>query len=98
MFSALVLSKSSLITIQTPLLDPTMIGAIGLVMAAAAVVGVTVYRWLGTHRDALAFAMIAAFGFTATLAYSGVAAAGAIIWVMLIGLVLAWIVIAMAGG
>jgi hypothetical protein len=63
----------------------------GLVLAAAAVIGVLVTRWLGPQPYARTFGMLAAFVFTAGLAYAGVEAAAMIVWVMLAALLVVWI-------
>jgi hypothetical protein len=72
-------------------LDPAMVGAIGLVIAAAALVGYLVARALAGYPGSSTFGMLAAFAFTAALAYAGVQAAAMIMWVMLVGLLLVWV-------
>jgi hypothetical protein len=79
-------------------IDPALLGAIGLVLAAAGLVGFGVARWLAGYRGANTLGMLAAFAFTAALAYAGVEAAAAIMWVMLVGLFLVWIVTMFANG
>jgi hypothetical protein len=77
--------------LQSLLQDPKLIGAIGLVVAAAAFVGIMTSRWLSPRAYAREFGMLAAFAFTAALAYAGVGPAGIIMYVMAGVLILIWI-------
>jgi len=77
--------------------EPRMIGAIGLIITLAGVVGIAVYRLASRffRGGAYELGLFAAFGTVAGLAYLGVEAAGAIMWVVL-GLVLvAWLISAL---
>jgi hypothetical protein len=71
--------------------EPRTLGAIALVLVAAAAISVVVHRWLSPHRDALAFSFLAACAFVGLLSWLGVEAASAIVWVMIGVLVVVWI-------
>lgn len=90
-FQGLVAFKAA-----SPLLEPQMLGAMGLVVAAAGFAGTIVYRWLAPARGAYSLAYLAAFVTVALLAYAGVEAAGAIMWVCLLGLLAAWVLTVLA--
>lgn len=77
-------------------IDPQLIGAIGLVLAGAAAVGVGVYRLLAPRAFAYELALIATFATVAGLAYAGVQAAAAVMWVCLIVLGVVWAIAALA--
>ena len=76
--------------------DPKLMGSIGLVLAAATFVGIVTTRYLKPKSYAREFGMLAAFAFTAALAYAGVGAAGAIMYVLAAVLILVWILTAVA--
>ena len=69
--------------------DPAHVGSIGLVVAAAALVGFSVRRLAGPRLGGFPLGMLSAFAFTAALAYAGVRPAAEIVWVLLIILVIA---------
>lgn len=79
-----------------PLIEPQMLGAMGLVLAATGVTGMIVYRLLPPGRNAYSLACLAAFATVALLAYAGVQAAGAIMWVCLVALLILWVLTALA--
>ena len=70
--------------------DPKVMGAIALVLVAAAVIGVGVHRWLAPNPYATTLAFIAASGFVGVLAYAGVPAAGYIVMMMVVAMLIVW--------
>jgi hypothetical protein len=78
------------------LTDPKTLGAMALVLVAAAVIGVGVHRWLSPNRYATTLGFLAASGFVGLLAYLGVPAAGYIVAAMLVVLAIVWALAAFA--
>lgn len=70
--------------------DPKVMGAIGLVLVAAAVIGVGVHRWLSPSRYATTLAFLASSAFVGMLAYAGVPAAGYIVTAMVVVMLIVW--------
>ncbi len=70
--------------------DPKVMGAIALVLVAAAAIGVGVHKWLAPNAYATTLAFLAACGFVGILAYAGVPAAGYIVTAMVIVMLIVW--------
>ena len=73
------------------LLDPAHVGAIGLVVAAAALVGFAVKRLAGRRLAGFPLGMLSAFAFTAALASAGVKPAAEVVWVLLAVMMIVWL-------
>lgn len=63
--------------------DPKELGAVVLIMVAAAFVGVFVARRVGRDRGPTFFGLLAAMTLVGGLAYMGVEAAGYVLWLLL---------------
>ena len=70
--------------------DPKVMGAIALVLVAAAIVGVGVHKWLAPSPYAKTWSILAASAFVGLLAYLGVPAAGYIVMVMVVVMAIVW--------
>lgn len=63
--------------------EPRELGAVVMILVAAAFAGVAVSRYVGRDRGPTFFGVSAALALVAGLAFAGVEAAGFALWVML---------------
>ena len=78
--------------------DPQTLGAIALVLVAAAAVWYAVFRFLKGRPGAPTLAFLIACAFVAGLAYLGVPAAGWIVVAMIVILAIVWGAMALLNG
>jgi hypothetical protein len=76
--------------------DPSMLGAMGLVLVGAALVGIGVYRVARPTGVARELSLVAAFATIAGLAWLGVPAAGMLVWIAIALVAVVWVLMALS--